>query len=101
MQAPWYLASANANSESHDLFTDRNPRRHGENRRKVAALYSMTSIVAMESYVSECTSVLFQRLSELAASGQTFNLQHWMQYYAFDVIGFITVSFQASGVFMC
>lgn len=46
----------------------------------------------MEAYVSECTSVLFQRLSELAASAQTFDLQHWMQYYAFDVIGSITVS---------
>ncbi|KAJ5986621.1 hypothetical protein N7451_010986 [Penicillium sp. IBT 35674x] len=91
VKAPWYLASANSNPESYDLFTDRNPRRHSENRRKVAALYSMTSIVAMEAYVSECTSVLFQRLSELAASAQTFDLQHWMQYYAFDVIGFITL----------
>ncbi|KAJ5805942.1 uncharacterized protein N7503_003544, partial [Penicillium pulvis] len=91
IKAPWYQASANANPESHDLFTDRNPRRHSENRRKVAALYSMTSLVAMEAYVSECTSVLFQRLSELAASAQTFDLQQWMQYYAFDVIGSITL----------
>ncbi|KAJ5523622.1 hypothetical protein N7513_013166 [Penicillium frequentans] len=51
----------------------------------------MTSLVAMEAYVSECTSVLFQRLSELAASAQTFDLQHWMQYYAFDAIGSITL----------
>lgn len=45
----------------------------------------------MESCVAECTNVLIERFNELAKSRATFNLQHWMQFYAFDAIGFITV----------
>ncbi|KAL2839393.1 cytochrome P450 [Aspergillus pseudoustus] len=92
VKAPWYLASSNPNPVSRDLFTDVDPRRHGVNRRKVASLYSMTSLVQMESCVTECTAVLMERLEEFAASGQSFNLQQWMQFYAFDAIGLITVN---------
>jgi hypothetical protein len=45
----------------------------------------------MEPCVAECTAALIDRLTEFAESGQSFNLQHWMQFYAFDVIGLITV----------
>mgnify|MGYP002718735841 FL=1 len=90
-QAAWYDASGNPNPESHDLFTDRDPRCHSANRRKVASLYSMTSLVQMESCVVECSALLIQKLTGFAESGRPLNLQQWMQYYAFDVIGLITV----------
>ncbi|RMJ23700.1 Cytochrome P450 [Aspergillus sp. HF37] len=51
----------------------------------------MSSLVQMEPCVVECTGVLVDRLTEFASSGKPFNLQHWMQYYAFDIIGLITV----------
>ncbi|KOS37959.1 hypothetical protein ACN38_g11242 [Penicillium nordicum] len=92
IKAAWYDASGNPNPESHDLFTDRDPRRHSANRRKVASLYSMTSLVQMESCVVECSTLLIQKLTEFAESGRPLNLQQWMQYYAFDVIGLITVN---------
>jgi cytochrome P450 len=72
------------------LFSDLNPTRHGIQRRKFAALYSMSSLVGYEGFVNNCTSLLTQRLGEIAQSGHTVDLQHWLQCYAFDVIGEIT-----------
>jgi cytochrome P450 len=43
-----------------------------------------------ESFVDECSSLLTARFSELALSHQTINMGHWLQFYAFDVVGYIT-----------
>lgn len=50
----------------------------------------MSSLVGYEPFVNECTSLLIQRFSEISESGQIINLGHWLQCYAFDVIGAIT-----------
>jgi cytochrome P450 len=50
----------------------------------------MSSMVGYEEFVNNCTSLLTQRFGEIAQSEQTINLQHWLQCYAFDVIGEIT-----------
>lgn len=50
----------------------------------------MSSLVEYEEFVNNCTSLLTQRFGEIARSGHTVNLQHWLQCYAFDVIGEIT-----------
>ncbi|KAJ3537894.1 hypothetical protein NM208_g6135 [Fusarium decemcellulare] len=39
----------------------------------------------MESSVDECIDIFLDRMSELSQSGQPFDLQFWMQCYAFDV----------------
>ena len=69
-----------------------NEKRHGVTRRKVASLYSMSNLVQFEPFVSDCSELLIGHLKKLAQSGQSFNFQHWLQCYAFDVIGLITVS---------
>ncbi len=51
----------------------------------------MTSLLQMEPCVVECTEVLLQKFARFAQSGQPFNMQHWLQCYAFDLIGLITV----------
>jgi len=53
----------------------------------------MTSLVQLERFVDECTAVLRTRLEEFAESGASVDISHWMQCYAFDVIGKITVRF--------
>jgi hypothetical protein len=75
-----------------DLFTDQDSRRHAGLRRKVASLYTMTTLLHMEPCAEECTAILTQRFKEFAQSETVFNLQYWLQCYAFDVIGLITVS---------
>jgi cytochrome P450 len=63
---------------------------HAAQKRKFTSAYSMSSLVGYEPFVDECSSLLTQRFSELAQSHQTINLGHWLQFYAFDVVGFIT-----------
>lgn len=50
----------------------------------------MSTLVNYEPYVDGCTALLKERFCELATSGRTINLFHWLQCYAFDVIGEIT-----------
>lgn len=50
----------------------------------------MSSLVGYESFVNDCTSLLTARFQELSRSRHSVNLQHWLQCYAFDVIGEIT-----------
>jgi hypothetical protein len=72
------------------LFADVNPHRHGLQRRKFSSLYSMSALIGYEPFVNNCTSLLCHRFNEIAQAGETVNLQHWLQCYAFDVIGEIT-----------
>lgn len=51
----------------------------------------------MEDSVDECIVLYQKRLNKLAASGEPFDLQFWMQSYAFDVISQITVRSPAAG----
>ena len=58
----------------------------------MASLYSMSTLVSYEQYVDSCNSLLCERLQDFASSGEVFNVPNWMQFYAFDVIGEMTVS---------
>ncbi len=72
------------------LFSEIGPQRHGIQRRKFSSLYSMSALIGYEPFVNNCTALLCQRFSEIAKTGKPVNLQHWLQCYAFDVIGEIT-----------
>ncbi|KAH7082639.1 cytochrome P450 [Paraphoma chrysanthemicola] len=89
-KSDWYKASGSADPRVHDLFTEKDTKIHASLRRKVANLYSTSTLVKLESHVDECISLLFDRFSEIAAEGRRIDLQFWMQCYAFDVIGSIT-----------
>ncbi|POR32389.1 hypothetical protein TPAR_07402 [Tolypocladium paradoxum] len=90
--AAWYEASGNPHAEYEGLFTDRNTTRHASQRRMVANLYSVTALRSMEDSVDECIGLYEKRLNELAASGEPFDLQFWIQSYAFDVISQLTLA---------
>jgi cytochrome P450 len=90
LQAPWYWAWMPPDANKASLFSDLNPHRHAFQRRKFSASYTMSSLVGYEAFVNECTSLVTQRFSEIAQTGRTIDLQHWLQCYAFDVIGQIT-----------
>jgi hypothetical protein len=42
--------------------------------------------------VDNCVLLLLERLQEISASGNAFDVGNWLQCYAFDVIGEITFS---------
>ncbi|KAL1635333.1 hypothetical protein SLS56_001756 [Neofusicoccum ribis] len=89
-KGPWYYASGSPHKAN--LFSDRDPRSHAAERRKFAALYSMSTLVTMEQAVDHCIGFLHSRLGDFARSGEAFDLQWWMQCFAFDTIGEISVS---------
>lgn len=46
----------------------------------------------MEEPVVQCIQNLETVMDKFAASGVSFNMQHWLQRFAFDCISIITVS---------
>ncbi|KAL4752995.1 hypothetical protein BDW72DRAFT_201954 [Aspergillus terricola var. indicus] len=91
IKSEWYDAwNVTPNPDQTNLFSERVSQRHAENRRKVASMYSMSSPVAYEPYVDDCIAVFKQRLDEISAQSKTVDMAHWLQCYAFDVIGKIT-----------
>lgn len=94
LKGPWYTASGSPDPHgAPDLFSDLDPRRHAVNRRKVASLYSMTNLVQMEPFVNECTELMVAKFEDFARQGLPVDMGHWLQCYAFDVIGKITACF--------
>ncbi|OKL64466.1 hypothetical protein UA08_00990 [Talaromyces atroroseus] len=55
-----------------------------------AGLYSLTSLMSYEPFVNRCIDLFVDRLSEFSQTNEEIDLGHWMQCYAFDVIGCIT-----------
>jgi hypothetical protein len=88
----WYRAYGHPDDAHADIFSVIDERRHAVNRRKVASLFSMTSLVAYEPYVDTSNATLMEKFSEFATTGQAISIPDWMQYYAFDVVGEFTVS---------
>ncbi|EXK46257.1 hypothetical protein FOMG_04463 [Fusarium oxysporum f. sp. melonis 26406] len=90
-KSQWYYASGNPISPLPNIFAEPNPHIHAQARRKVAAAYSMTNLVQLEPFIDKCSAVLRDRLEEFARSGTSVEISHWMQCYAFDVIGMMTL----------
>jgi hypothetical protein len=72
------------------LFATRSPKRHAVIRSSVAQIYSMTSITQLEPLVEICTEILMHSFTSLSLSHEPFDLGAWLQWYAFDVIGYMT-----------
>jgi cytochrome P450 len=51
----------------------------------------MSSLVMYEPFVDKVNGEFMAAMANLATSGQAFDLFTWMQFYAFDVIGEITI----------
>ncbi|KAF2141537.1 uncharacterized protein K452DRAFT_250217 [Aplosporella prunicola CBS 121167] len=92
VKAPWYVASGDPDAHTDDIFSGRDPELHRLNRRKVASLYSMSMLLKMEEAVDATVRVMHARLREMARHAEPVNLQRWMQCYALDTIGLITLN---------
>lgn len=64
---------------------------HAQRKRKLAGLYSMSTMVHYEPDVDRVNAVLDRKFQDFAASAKSISLPDFMQYYAFDVIGAISV----------
>lgn len=57
----------------------------------------MTSLTQLEPFLDNCTSILRARLDEFADNATFVDISRWTQYYAFDVIGAMTVRTSENG----
>ena len=74
-----------------NIFSEREPSVHRQEKRKVANAYALSSVLQLEDKVDNCGMLFMRRLEEdFESKGKPVDLGTWLQYYAFDVIGEIT-----------
>lgn len=73
-----------------DLFPERNERLHGEQRRLISRAYSKDFLRVLEPAVDSAVNVFVGEMKQRV--GQIINMGHWVQLFAFDVIGEVTFS---------
>ena len=73
-----------------NLFSNRDPHSHRDDKRKTATAFSLSSILQSEAEIDSCAILLKQQLDRLATQGQPVDLGQWLHYYAFDVMGEVT-----------
>ncbi|PVH84305.1 cytochrome P450 [Cadophora sp. DSE1049] len=88
-KSAWYDASGFPGKPN--SFNDHDIERHAAGRRKVSSAYSMTSLTQLEPFLDDCTTILRARLDEFAGNATFVDISRWTQYYAFDVIGAMTL----------
>ncbi|KAH6658887.1 cytochrome P450 [Truncatella angustata] len=76
--------------EQWNIFSTTDPKLHSEQRKPFTSNYSMSALVSFEPYVDQCADIFDQRLTEVVDTGVPIDYSHWLQCYAFDVIGDIT-----------
>jgi cytochrome P450 len=91
-KSAWFEGWKHPSPKEYSLFTFRSNEVHARERKKFQSMYSMSALVSYEKYVDECASILAERLREFAKSGARIDMSHWLNCYAFDVIGDITYS---------
>ncbi|KIL86254.1 pisatin demethylase [Fusarium avenaceum] len=74
-----------------NLFDMQDPSRHAGMKKKVASLYTMTALLSYEEGVDRQTAILREKMQIFCDEKQVIDLPQLLQYYAFDVVGVITV----------
>lgn len=69
------------------LFEERDEKKHAIRRRIVAPLYTQGSILQYEPCVDRVIALFYDRMEQMAKSGETFDMATWLRKYTFDVIG--------------
>ncbi|EXA29866.1 pisatin demethylase [Fusarium oxysporum f. sp. pisi HDV247] len=74
-----------------NLFDVQDSARHSAIKKQFAPLYTMTALLSYEQGVDGQTVILKEELQRFSDQKQVIDLPQFLQYYAFDVIGVITV----------
>ncbi|KAL1857872.1 hypothetical protein Plec18167_001724 [Paecilomyces lecythidis] len=74
-----------------DVFSETSNEKHALERRKISSMYAMSSLVSYEPFVDKVNNEFMAKLADHAQYERSFDLFTWMQFYAFDVIGEITL----------
>ncbi|KAK5042882.1 hypothetical protein LTR84_012415 [Exophiala bonariae] len=77
--------------ERRNIFSMTNADDHALRKRKISNLYTMTSMINYEPAVDKMNAVLMEKFRQFWRENRTVMIPQFVQYYAFDVIGQITV----------
>lgn len=90
-KSDYYHPFGNPDTLHKDLFSEQRNVVHAESRRKQAGMYSTSSLKNYEPFVDSVNATFLDKLGEFAKTGQAFKLFSYLQFYAFHVIGEITI----------
>ncbi|KAJ4211202.1 hypothetical protein NW759_012682 [Fusarium solani] len=75
----------------HNLMNVLDNKDHAALRKQIASLYTMSALLSYEHSVDAQTAILKEKMQNFANRGDVVDLPQFLQFYAFDVIGTITI----------
>ncbi|KAB5581285.1 cytochrome P450 [Coniochaeta sp. 2T2.1] len=90
-KSDYYLPFGSPNVDHKDVFSETSNDKHALERRKTSNMYAMSSLVAYEPFVDKVNGQFMTALGAISHTGKAVDLFTWLQFYAFDVIGEITL----------
>jgi cytochrome P450 len=76
----------------HNLMNVLDNKDHAALRKQIASLYTMSALLSYEHSVDAQTAILKEKMQNFANRGDVVDLPQFLQFYAFDVVGTITVN---------
>ena len=74
------------------MFVDLDIKHHASRRRETAQLFSISTLMNIEYQLDPVMKFFFEKLDAFADGGEPLDMAAWLQYYAFDAVGALTVS---------
>lgn len=68
-------------SKHPDMFTALSDKSHGERRRIVNHIYSLSNVLKGEQYIDKCSQLFLQQLAEYQDGATPFDLGKWLQMF--------------------
>ncbi|KAJ6086421.1 cytochrome P450, partial [Penicillium canescens] len=83
----YHIWDVGAFSKYPNAFAIVDEKLHFERRRIVNGVYSMSTVLTLESYIDDCSRLFVECMTERTVSDQAIDLGDWFLWYAYDVIG--------------
>ena len=90
-KSDFYLPFGPPTLHAKDIFSEISKAEHARKRKACSQMYAMSTLVSYEPFVNKVNATFVARLTDFAQKQEPFDLFTWMQFYAFDVIGEITI----------
>lgn len=76
----------NTFSKYPDNFSGTDEKLHSERRRIVNNVYSMSTVLTLESYIDNCSKLFAERMGGFADAQTVLDLGEWLQWYDFLLV---------------
>lgn len=90
-KSDFYLPFGPPMMHAKDIFSETSKAQHASKRKACSQMYAMSTLISYEPFVNKVNGEFVARLRDFAKNKKSFDLFTWMQFYAFDVIGEITI----------